>query len=212
MTIGTGETWYNRRQKALEKCIVPLSSSSYKGSSGRVGILGGSERYTGAPFYAAMGSLKCGADLAFCFCAEEAALPLKSYSPELMVTPVYEAAQFEKALCSQRQDSSSGALDKTAVATTTNELLVEQMVEKVCSMMEKMHVMVLGPGLGRCPLVLEATARIIKKSTIAASPTAGDRRRCLVFVDPAQIPNPVVGPVYSSSHSECHGTQTTQRQ
>jgi NAD(P)H-hydrate repair Nnr-like enzyme with NAD(P)H-hydrate dehydratase domain len=32
-----------------------------------------------------------GADLAFVFCAEEAAIPIKSYSPELMVAPVYSS-------------------------------------------------------------------------------------------------------------------------
>jgi hypothetical protein len=39
-----------------------------------------------------------GADLAFVFCAEEAAIPIKSYSPELMVAPVYSSIEFDKAL------------------------------------------------------------------------------------------------------------------
>merc|ERR1711935_630061 len=38
------------------------------------------------------------------------------------------------------------------------------MVEKVCSMMDKMHVLVLGPGLGRNPLVLTAASRIIQRA------------------------------------------------
>ena len=84
--------WKDRSDQAIQTCILPLSSSSHKGSSGRIGILGGSERYTGAPYYASMASLRVGADLAFCFCAQEAALPIKSYSPELMVLPVYSAA------------------------------------------------------------------------------------------------------------------------
>ena len=162
-TNAMGTTWLEdteNRQKALERCIVPLSASSYKGSSGRVGVLGGSERYTGAPYYAAMASLKCGADLAFCFCAEEAAIPLKSYSPELMVAPVYKASEFEDALRRQGGDEKEafGVLDDE-----TN-VLVERMVEEVCSIMDKMHVLVLGPGLGRSPLVLEATARIIQRA------------------------------------------------
>mmetsp|Transcript_11048 Transcript_11048/g.22884 ORF Transcript_11048/g.22884 Transcript_11048/m.22884 type:complete len:236 (-) Transcript_11048:79-786(-) len=53
--------------------------------------------------------------------------------------------------------------DEGAYDDETNEL-VEQMVEEVCSMMDKMHVLVLGPGLGRSPLVLEATARIIQRA------------------------------------------------
>ena len=159
----TGTTWLGdteHRRKALERCIVPLSTSSYKGSSGRVGVLGGSERYTGAPYYAAMASLKCGADLAFCFCAEEAAVPLKSYSPELMVAPVYKASEFEEALCHKHSDGND---DTGAYDDKTNEL-VERMVEEVCSMMDKMHVLILGPGLGRSPLVFEATARIIHRA------------------------------------------------
>ena len=168
LSMITGTTWSEdtvNRQKALERCIVPLSATSYKGSSGRVGILGGSARYTGAPYYAAMASLKVGADLAFCFCAEEAAIPLKSYSPELMVTPVYKAAEFDKAVRRQRE--------KKLIVTEDDDddddneqtrQLVEQMVEEVCSMMDKMHVLVLGPGLGRCPIVLEATAQIIQRA------------------------------------------------
>jgi len=152
------------RQKAMERCIVPLSASSYKGSSGRVGVLGGSARYTGAPYYAAMASLKVGADLAFCFCAEEAAIPLKSYSPELMVIPVYKASTFDEAVQNEEEiisiedddDDNNSDYDKGT------EQLVKKMVEEVCSMMDKMHVLVIGPGLGRCPLVLEATAQIIR--------------------------------------------------
>lgn len=96
--------WYSAdaqlRKRALQECILPLSSSSYKGSSGRVGVLGGSARYTGAPYYASMAALKVGADLAFCFCAEEASIPIKCYSPELMVAPIYSAKEFDAAATS----------------------------------------------------------------------------------------------------------------
>jgi ATP-dependent NAD(P)H-hydrate dehydratase len=36
------------------------------------------------------------------------------------------------------------------------------MVQEVTSKIERLHVLVIGPGLGRCPLVCEATARIIQ--------------------------------------------------
>mmetsp|Transcript_24006 Transcript_24006/g.56656 ORF Transcript_24006/g.56656 Transcript_24006/m.56656 type:complete len:404 (+) Transcript_24006:56-1267(+) len=160
----TGTTWSEdaeNRRRALERCVIPLSASSYKGSSGRVGVLGGSERYTGAPYYAAMASLKCGADLAFCFCAEEAAIPLKSYSPELMVAPVYKAAEFEEVL--RRRDGNAEVSGDDPHGPETKEL-VEGMVDEVCGMMNRMHVLVLGPGLGRCPLVQEATAQIIRRA------------------------------------------------
>jgi len=160
----TGTTWSEdteNRHTVLERCMIPLSASSYKGSSGRVGVLGGSAKYTGAPYYAAMASLKCGADLAFCFCAEEAAVPLKTYSAELMVQPVYNAGAFDKAV--RGHESEEGTTEEAYDDEETKKL-VHQMVEDVCSMMEKMHVLVLGPGLGRCPLVFEATARIIQRA------------------------------------------------
>jgi ATP-dependent NAD(P)H-hydrate dehydratase len=90
--------WDQGRALALEHAVMPLSYDSHKGSSGRVGVLGGSGDFTGAPFYAAMASLNAGADLSFVFCANEAALPIKSYSPELMVTPVYSVKEFEQSL------------------------------------------------------------------------------------------------------------------
>lgn len=38
------------------------------------------------------------------------------------------------------------------------------MVSEVVSIMEKIHVLVIGPGLGRCPLVMKATARIMQEA------------------------------------------------
>ena len=92
--------WQDKRKEALAKCVLPMSETSHKGSSGRVAILGGSARYTGAPYYAAMASLQVGADLAYVFCAQEAAMAIKCYSPELMVAPVYNAAEFDEQVAS----------------------------------------------------------------------------------------------------------------
>ena len=89
------EVWSDGYQESMINCILPLSSDSHKGSSGRIGVLGGCAQYTGAPYYAAMSSLKTGSDLAFVFCAQEASIPIKCYSPELMVAPVYNAKDFD---------------------------------------------------------------------------------------------------------------------
>ena len=67
-----------------------LTSSLSKGQNGRVAVLGGSKDYTGAPFYAASAALQMGADLASVFCAEEAVIPIKCYSPELVVSSFYK--------------------------------------------------------------------------------------------------------------------------
>ena len=53
--------------------IAPaLDGRSYKGQSGRIGVLGGSIDFTGAPYYAAMAALRVGAELLYLCTAEEA--------------------------------------------------------------------------------------------------------------------------------------------
>ncbi len=65
-----------------------MKATSYKGNNGKVGVLGGSIEYTGAPYYAANAALRTGSDLSHIFCPEESAIfPIKSYSPELIVHP-----------------------------------------------------------------------------------------------------------------------------
>ena len=62
----------------------------YKGQSGRICIFGGCVMYTGAPYFAAISALKAGADLVHVFCEREAGQVIKSYSPELIVHPVFD--------------------------------------------------------------------------------------------------------------------------
>ena len=88
----------------------PLSSSSHKGSHGRIAILGGSNKYTGAPYYAAQAALNCGVDLATIFCATEASVPIKCYSPELMVQGVYSIEQLDELL--QEEEELLAELEK----------------------------------------------------------------------------------------------------
>ena len=103
------QTWSDGKAVAIPNCVMPLTFDSHKGSSGRVGVLGGSAQYTGAPYYAGMASLKAGADLAYVFCAQEACLPIKSYSPELMVAPVYSTQAFDE--CNSRGTNSGTSED-----------------------------------------------------------------------------------------------------
>ena len=74
--------------RLLDTVIRPLSHSSHKGQSGRIGVIGGSRDFTGAPYFAAISALKVGSDLAYVFCSQDSALAIKSYSPELIVLPV----------------------------------------------------------------------------------------------------------------------------
>lgn len=71
-------------------CIPPLDNTRHKGQAGRIGIIGGSMEYTGAPYFAGISALKVGADLVHIFCAQNAGTVIKCYSPELIVHPVLD--------------------------------------------------------------------------------------------------------------------------
>ncbi len=102
------------------RSIVPvLSNTDYKGTSGKIAVIGGSLEYTGAPYFAAISALRLGADLAHVFCRPEAAVVIKGYSPELIVHPVLSA-------------SSDGSC-----------------LRKLEEWLPRMHAVVLGPGMGR---------------------------------------------------------------
>lgn len=76
---------------ALFKPVIPkLCNDKYKGQNGRIGIVGGSLEYTGAPYFAAMTAMRVGADLSHVFCHAKAATVIKSYSPDLIVHPLLD--------------------------------------------------------------------------------------------------------------------------
>ncbi|XP_004577672.4 ATP-dependent (S)-NAD(P)H-hydrate dehydratase isoform X1 [Ochotona princeps] len=75
----------------VRSIVPPLAAGKHKGQDGRIGVVGGCQEYTGAPYFAAISALKVGADLSHVFCAREAAPVIKSYSPELIVHPVLDS-------------------------------------------------------------------------------------------------------------------------
>ncbi|XP_053733039.1 ATP-dependent (S)-NAD(P)H-hydrate dehydratase isoform X1 [Synchiropus splendidus] len=75
----------------VKSTVPPLTSKKHKGQDGRIGIIGGCQDYTGAPYFAAISALKVGADLSHVFCTKDAASVIKSYSPELIVHPVLDS-------------------------------------------------------------------------------------------------------------------------
>ena len=117
--------------------VPPLTHNLYKGQMGRIGVSGGSPDYTGAPYYSGEAAIRFGADLSSIYCAQEASLPIKSYSPELMVTPFY---------------SYGGDLLRSDIQLVTAPLL---------SALPRLHSIVIGPGLGRDPRVAEEVMGIL---------------------------------------------------
>jgi NAD(P)H-hydrate epimerase len=65
--------------------IKSRDSNAHKGDNGRLLVVGGSKEYTGAPALASLAALSAGADLVTIICPDSAAIPIKSYSPDLIV-------------------------------------------------------------------------------------------------------------------------------
>lgn len=125
-SLKMSEEFYLNRAR---ECIPVLTNDLHKGQSGRIGVFGGSPDYTGAPYFAAISALKVGADLVHIFCCAGAAIPIKSYSPELMVHPVLD---------------------------DPNDPM--KLIEP---WLERLHVLVIGPGLSRDPTVFSTIRRLI---------------------------------------------------
>lgn len=157
-----------------EHIIPPLVASAYKGQMGRIGIVGGSPDYTGAPYYAAESALKFGADLSFVFCAKEAAIPIKSYSPELMVTPFYEEETVRAAEAATSAFIASSRTCSENDEFTPSTALVQGIVNKVASFFPRLHALVIGPGLGRNPIVLRVVSALITLARQASLPLVID--------------------------------------
>ncbi|MGM5484899.1 MAG: NAD(P)H-hydrate dehydratase, partial [Nanobdellota archaeon] len=88
------------------------------GENGRILVIGGSEDYTGAPFLAAMGALRSGADLVKVVCPEKVAWTINSLSPDIITIKL------------------------------KGKNITEQNLERIKEEMEKNDVILIGPGLG----------------------------------------------------------------
>ncbi|KAF7639632.1 ATP-dependent (S)-NAD(P)H-hydrate dehydratase [Meloidogyne graminicola] len=80
-------------QISLKELLPVLSKKLRKGDCGKVGVIGGSAEYTGAPYFSAIASLKIGADLTFVYTHPSAAPTIKNYSPDLIVYPTTDLAK-----------------------------------------------------------------------------------------------------------------------
>ncbi|KAL8983719.1 MAG: hypothetical protein Q9205_002115 [Flavoplaca limonia] len=121
--------------KKVRMIVPPMLEKFHKGMLGRVAVIGGSENYTGAPYFSAMASARLGADLSHVICTPPAANVIKTYSPNLMVHPI------------MRESPSSTSA--SSVATP------------VIAMLTHLHSLVIGPGLGRDELMQATVAEVI---------------------------------------------------
>jgi len=123
------------------KMIPPMLEKFHKGQLGRVAVIGGSEDYTGAPYFSAMASAKLGCDMSHVICEPGAGAVIKTYSPNLMVHPYMR----------QEKNLAKGET-------------IDSVSEQVVAMLDRLHVVVIGPGLGRDPAMQETCARVITEA------------------------------------------------
>ncbi|KAJ4968746.1 hypothetical protein NE237_015447 [Protea cynaroides] len=129
--------------ETILKTITPkLDPNLHKGQAGNIAIIGGCREYTGAPYFAAISALKIGADLSHVFCTKDAATVIKSYSPEIIVHPVLE--------------------ESYNIREGEKRSISAKVLTEVSKWMERFDCLVVGPGLGRDPFLLECVSEILK--------------------------------------------------
>ncbi len=72
----------------ISLAVAPRSPHSHKGENGRLLVIGGSSRYTGAPALAAIAALKTGIDLAVVAVPRSIVREVRGYSPDLIALPL----------------------------------------------------------------------------------------------------------------------------
>ena len=110
-------------------------------------------------------ALTIGADLVSVYCAEEAAIPIKAYSPELMVSPVYSA----RAVAAAPSDRHVAEMETTAA-------------ERVAAALSRAHSVVAGPGLGRSAIAARIIVKVIEESKKKHLPYVKEYISCVHIV------------------------------
>lgn len=116
----------------------------HKGDHGRVLVVGGCQDYSGAPAMAALSAARTGADMVHVLCPKEVSPVIKTYNPNIMVHGYLE-------------EETSQALPKKAI-----------------DLLDRMHVVLIGCGLGREPTLLDQVKQLIQEAHKKGKPLVID--------------------------------------
>ncbi|KAF3762640.1 Ribokinase-like protein [Cryphonectria parasitica EP155] len=141
----------------VRQLVPPMLDKFHKGQQGRIGVIGGSEDYTGAPYFSAMASARLGCDMSHVICTPGAASVIKTYSPNLMVHPL------------MRQSPSPNTSDESSTTDSADTV-----ASPIIDMLARLHVLVVGPGLGRDPLMQDTVAKVISAAREKNTPVVLD--------------------------------------
>ncbi|QPG76306.1 hypothetical protein FOA43_003692 [Brettanomyces nanus] len=146
--------------KLTKQIIPPLLPTLYKGQCGKIAIIGGCEDYTGAPFFSAHAAATLGCDLTHVVCELSAATVIKSYSPDLMVHPyLRDSASLRKFKAETKAEPSTAATE----ADFEIEYITKQVMPKINSILDRIQVVVVGPGFGRDRIMLLTLQYILEE-------------------------------------------------
>ncbi|OYT38143.1 MAG: bifunctional ADP-dependent NAD(P)H-hydrate dehydratase/NAD(P)H-hydrate epimerase [Desulfurococcales archaeon ex4484_58] len=113
--------------------LPPRPRNAHKGVCGRIAIIGGSHKFTGAPALTGLTALAAGSDLAFLIVPDDVRGIIASYSPELITLP-YQG---------------------TYLGVEDVKIVIEYIEQS------RPHVVVIGPGLSDRPETLEAIKKLL---------------------------------------------------
>ncbi|MHA1820409.1 MAG: NAD(P)H-hydrate dehydratase [Promethearchaeota archaeon] len=118
----------------LKAYLPKRKEFNHKGEFGKVLVIGGSAKYAGAPALAAMAALQMGVDLVIVYSPISAANIIKSFSPNLIVTPGSE---------------------------NSPNYISKDDVDAISELIDWADSVIIGPGLGRDPHTEAALGKIL---------------------------------------------------
>ncbi len=113
--------------------LRPRRPTAKKGDMGKLLVIGGGKYYTGAPALAALGAMRSGVDLVAVAAPESAAGTIRAYSPAIIVHPL------------------------------KGEVLTQESVSELSSIIPRYDAVVFGMGIGRDPETMEAVPKIVNQ-------------------------------------------------
>ncbi|KAI9326651.1 Ribokinase-like protein [Zopfochytrium polystomum] len=128
---------------AAAAALHPPPPPTRKGQCGRVLVVGGSEEYCGAPFFAGMAALRTGADICHIVCDASSSPVIKGFSPDLIVHPYLRNES------TYTDTAPTPALAISAISSRISTALLP-----------RVHVVVIGPGLSRDAVALGVAERV----------------------------------------------------
>lgn len=150
-------------QPTFEHIIPRLDGENHKGQHGKVSVIGGCQEFTGAPFYAAFSAMQAGADYGNIFCTASAATAIKSYAPELIVHP-----------CMLESRELRSTWEDVGIDEDTFRKAAQQAMTGLSASIEKSSCLVIGPGLGKDPIMRHTCAQAIHAARAGGVPIVID--------------------------------------